>query len=166
MKLAPYPFAPSGRMGMKTCAQSGNLYGKIERSRSTISHSKMPVVLKIDARRKVVYSAFYGRIDDAEVAGHRAAIAADPDFSPNFNEVIDFTAVTEADLSESTLAAMAKTPSLFSESVLHIVVAPADLLFHLAGKYKGFSRTSRPNLFVVRTRAEAYQLLGGDYKPF
>ena len=125
----------------------------------------MPVVLKIDARRKIVYSTFYGRINDAEVAGHRSAIASDPDFSPEFNEIVDFTAVTEAALSEATLAAMAQVPSLFSESVLHIVVAPADLLFHLAGKYKGFARTTRPNVFVVRTRAEAYQLLADQFKP-
>jgi uncharacterized integral membrane protein len=120
----------------------------------------MPVVLKIDSRRKVVYSAFYGKIDDAEIAGHRSAIAADPDFNPDFNEIVDFTAVTAAEISESTLVAMAANPSLFSDSALHIVVAPADLLFQLASKYKGLSRFSRPNLFVVRTRAEAYQILG------
>lgn len=119
----------------------------------------MPVVLKIDARRKVVYSAFYGKIDDAEVAGHRSAISSDPDFNPRFNEIIDFTAVTDASLSESTLAAMAKNPSLFHEEVLHIVVAPADLLFQLASKYKGLARFSRPNVMVVRSRDEAYQLL-------
>lgn len=124
----------------------------------------MPVVLKIDARRKVVYSAFYGKIDDAEVAGHRSAIASDPDFSPEFNEIIDFTAVTDASLSESTLAAMAKNPSLFHESVLHIVVAPADLLFQLASKYKGLARFSRPNVMVVRSRDEAYQLLADGLK--
>jgi len=119
----------------------------------------MPVVLKIDARRKIVYSAFYGKINDAEVAGHRQAIASDPDFRPHYNEIIDFTAVTEANLSESTLAAMAANPSLFDKSVLHIVVAPADLLFHLARKYKGFANLSRPNVMVVRSRDEAYQLL-------
>ena len=119
----------------------------------------MPVVLKIDPQRRIVYSTFHGRINDAELAGHRSAIASDPDFNPAFNEVVDFTAVTDVNLSESTLAAMAETPSLFRESVIHIVVAPADVLFQIASKYKGFARLSRPNLFVVRTRDEAYQLL-------
>lgn len=134
-------------------------YGKMEVSCFWFPVLHMPVVLKIDARRKVVYSAFYGKIDDAEVAGHRSAIAADPDFKADFNEIIDFTAVTDASLSESTLAAMAANPSLFDESVLHIVVAPADLLFQLASKYKGLARFSRPNVMVVRSRDEAYQLL-------
>ena len=138
----------------------GKIYAAIRRT----SFPFMPVVLKIDARRKVVYSAFYGRIDDAEVAGHRSAIASDPDFSPDFNEIIDFTAVTDASLSESTLAGMASSPSLFHESVLHIVVAPADLLFQLASKYKGLARFSRPNVMVVRSRDEAYQLLADGVK--
>jgi hypothetical protein len=119
----------------------------------------MQVVLKIDRQRKVVYSAFYGRTTDEEVAAHRAAIAADPDFNAAFSEIVDFTGVTEAALSEASLSAMAKNPSLFADSAVHIIVAPADLMFNLASKYKSFTRLSRPNLFVVRTRTEAYQLL-------
>jgi hypothetical protein len=119
----------------------------------------MPVVLKIDRRRKVVYSAFHGKTTDEEVAAHRAAIAADPDFNPEFSEIVDFTGVTEAAMSEASLSAMAKNPSLFKDSAVHIIVAPADLIFNLASRYKALARFSRPNLFVVRTRSEAYQLL-------
>jgi hypothetical protein len=121
----------------------------------------MPVVLKIDTRRKVVYSAFYGKISDIELAGHRSAIASDPHFNPDFNEIVDFTAVTEAAVSEQTLAAMAANPTLYSASTLHIVIAPADGLFQLASKYEGLARHSRPNFFVVRSRDEAYKLLAG-----
>jgi hypothetical protein len=39
------------------------------------------------------------------------------------------------------------------------VVAPAEVLFNLASKYKGLARSSRPNFHVVRTRDEAYQIL-------
>jgi hypothetical protein len=119
----------------------------------------MPVVLKIDPRRQVVYSAFYGRLTAEEMVGHRAVIAADPDFKPHFNEVTDFSAVTEADVSEATLRAIAASPSLYNASVLHIVVAPSDPLFKIASKYRELTQASRPNLHVVRTRAEAYELL-------
>jgi len=54
---------------------------------------------------------------------------------------------------------MASNPSLFHESVLHIVVAPAEMMFKLASKYKAFARVSRPNFHVVRNRDEAYQIL-------
>lgn len=119
----------------------------------------MPVVLKIDASRKVAYSAFYGKISDAEFMEHRSAIRSDPDFKPDFNEIVDFTAVTEASLSESALATLAASPSLFEKSALHIVVASADWVFQMAGKYKSMSRSSRPNFHIVRSREEAYQLL-------
>jgi hypothetical protein len=119
----------------------------------------MPVVLKIDPQRQVVYSAFYGKLSESEMVGHRRLIAADPDFKPHFSEIVDLSAVTEADISDATLGAIASNPSLYDASVLHIVVAPADSLFQIASRYKQLSRVSRPNLFVVRTRAEAYQLL-------
>ena len=119
----------------------------------------MPVVLKIDLHRRVVNSSFYGKVTDQELLGHRSAIASDPHFNPNFSEIVDLTAVTDLEVSEATLAAMANTQSLFSDSVRHIIVAPADLAFHLASKYKLFSRDTRHNLLVVRNRSEAYRLL-------
>lgn len=119
----------------------------------------MPVVLKIDSRRKVVYSAFYGKISEAEFLEHRSAISADPDFKPDFNEIVDFTAVTEAAISEAALATLAASPSLFEKSVLHIVVGSADWVLQIARKYKGLARSSRPNFHIVRSRDEAYQLL-------
>src|SRR4029077_1101033 len=125
----------------------------------------MPVVLKIDPRRQVVYSAFYGKLTDAELAGHGHAIGSDPDFRPHFSEIVDFTDVTEAAISEGTLSAMASSPSLFSESVMHIIVAPSEALFQMTSRFKELAQSSRRNLFVVRTRAEAYRLLPSDPKP-
>lgn len=124
----------------------------------------MPVVLKIDPQRKVVYSTFYGEVTDAELLGHGKSIGSDPDFNPEFSEIVDFTSVTSAAISERALAALAANPSLFKSSVAHIVVAPSDALFQMVSKYKDFARSSRPNLFVVRTRSEAYRLLPGPPK--
>jgi hypothetical protein len=124
----------------------------------------MPVVLKIDPHRKVVYSAFYGEVTDAEFLGHGKAISSDPDFNPDFSEIVDFSSVTNAAISESALAALAANPSLYHSSVVHIVVAPTEALFQMVSKYKDLAHSSRPNLFVVRTRSEAYRLLPGRSK--
>jgi hypothetical protein len=121
----------------------------------------MPVVLKIDPRRKVVYSTFYGELTDAELLGHGKSMSSDPDFNPEFSEIVDFSSVTNVAISERALAALAANPSLFKSSVVHIVVAPTDALFQMVSKYKDFAQSSRPNLFVVRTRTEAYRLLPG-----
>lgn len=120
----------------------------------------MPVVLKIDTRRRLVYSSFYGRVTDEELLGHRATMASDPNFNRDFSEIVDFSAVTESLISEVALAEMARIQSLYSDGVLHIVVAPADLAFHLASQFKTFARQTRRNLLVVRTSQEAYKLLG------
>ena len=119
----------------------------------------MPVVLKIDPRRKVVYSAFYGKINDAELLDHRSSIANDPDFNPHYSEIVDFSAVTEANISNATLSAMATAPSLYDSSVVHIVVAPSPSLVQMMSKFKDLALSSRPNMIVVRTRDEAYERL-------
>lgn len=120
----------------------------------------MPVILKIDPRRRVVYSTCYGRLTDEEVLSHRASIASDPNFNREFSEIVDFSAVTEIAVSESTLARLAGTQSLYSPSVLHIIVAPEGTISQLAGHFKDLAQQSRPNLHIVRSRAEAYKLLG------
>ena len=119
----------------------------------------MPVVLKIDPHRRVVYSAFYGKITDAELLDHRSRIATDADFRPHFNEIVDFSAVTEAEVSEQTIAALAANPSLYAPSALHIVVVPDNPFSQLVNKFRELATPTRPNVFIVRTRAEAYSLL-------
>jgi hypothetical protein len=125
----------------------------------------MPVVLKIDPQRKVVHSAFYGRITDAELLGHHKRIAADPDFNSQFADIVDFSDVTDPAITESAIAALAANPSLFSSSAVHIVIAPASVVFRLGARFKELVRSSRPNFHVVKTRAEAYRLLPGGNKP-
>lgn len=119
----------------------------------------MPVVLKIDPQRQLVYSAFYGRVTDEELLRHRSRISSDPDFRAHFSEIVDFSAVTEAEVSRETIASLAANPSLYDASALHIVVAPEDSFFELGSMFKQLASASRPNFFVVRSRAEAYQLL-------
>jgi len=76
----------------------------------------MPVVLKIDPQRKVVHSAFYGRITDAELLGHRKRISSDPDFNPQFSDIVDFSGVTDSEIQ--------KVPSLRWRQTQHCFTVP------------------------------------------
>jgi len=125
----------------------------------------MPVVLKIDPHRRVVHSTFYGKISDAELLGHGKRIASDPDFNPQFADIVDFSDVTDPAITESAIAALAANPTLFSSSAMHIVIAPAAVMFRLGRKFKELAQSSRPNFHVVKTRAEAYQILPDGNKP-
>ena len=119
----------------------------------------MPVVLKIDPHRRVVHSSFYGKITDAELLGHRKRIASDPDFNPQFADIVDFSDVTDPAITESAIATLAANPTLFSSSAKHIVIAPEAVMFRLGARFKELAQSSRPNFYVVKTRAEAYQIL-------
>lgn len=120
----------------------------------------MAVVLKIDSRRRIVYSAFYSKVTEDELLRHGFTIASDPDFRPDFSNILDFSKVTELSISDSTLGKLASTPSLFSESVRHVIITTLEQGVQIASRFKTLSSKTRPNMFVVRTRDQAYELLG------
>ena len=119
----------------------------------------MPAVLKIDRRRRLVRSTFYGELSGAELLAHAQSIRSDPEFDPSFDELVDFSEVKLALVSEATLAALAGSKSLYSDSSLHVIVAPEDMPHELATRYQVMARATRPNLYVVRNVEEAYELL-------
>ena len=132
-------------------------------SQEVSSPLRMSVVLKIDRRRRIVVSTFYGEVNNEEVLRHGQEIQADPDFDPYFDEIVDFTSATKTVVSQATLRKLASNQSIFSAQARHIIVAPADHPFLLAQKYKALTAASRPKLVVVRTLEEAYQLLGIEF---
>lgn len=119
----------------------------------------MPAVLKIDPRRRIVSTTFHGPVTSGEFLQHRQTILAHPRFRKDFADVIDLSAVSINEVDESAMRALAGGPSIFSAESPHVIIAPADLSHELAIKYRDLSRQSRPNLHVVRTQAEAKELL-------
>ncbi len=119
----------------------------------------MPGTLKIDRKRKLAVSTFYGELHDQDLVTHRATILDNPAFDPSFSELVDFSAVTSFQLSQGVLSGMAKSKSIFHDASIHVVVAPEDVAFHIASQYRDLTRATRPNLYVVRTVKEAYALL-------
>ncbi|MGZ4833299.1 MAG: hypothetical protein ACXVZR_11415 [Terriglobales bacterium] len=119
----------------------------------------MPGVLKIDRKRKVAVSTFYGAVSDEDLLTHRKTILDSPAFDPSFSEVVDFSRVSSLTVSEAALSAMAQAKSIFNETSIHVIVAPADIAFQLVSQYRELARLTRPNLYVVRSVDEAYAVL-------
>lgn len=119
----------------------------------------MPAVVKIDPQRRVVCSTFYGEVKGEDLLRHRSSIAEDPDFNRDFSEIVDFSDARLGAISANTLRALANTQSLFNESVLHIVVTPGEAAMALARNYQSLAQNTRPNLVVVRSLDEAYEVL-------
>jgi len=125
----------------------------------------MPVVLKIDPHAEWCTLRFTAKSTDAELLGIASALASDPDFNPLFADIVDFSDVTDPAITESVVGALAAKPSLFSSSAMHIVIGSAAVIFRLGRRFKEVAQSSRPNFYVVKTRAEAYQILPDGNKP-
>ncbi|HTK94668.1 MAG TPA: hypothetical protein VL382_03445 [Terriglobales bacterium] len=119
-------------------------------------------VIKIDPQRRIVTSTFFGPVTDATLLRHGASIAAEPNFNPTYAEIVDFTNAGVDAISEATLAALSQTKSLYDLGVPHVVVATSQAMIAIASKYQQVARDSRPNLFIVGTLAEAYELLAAQ----
>ena len=55
----------------------------------------MPTRYVIDGKQSVVFTYFEGRLTVAEVAAHAAQLSRDPEFKPEFTELVDLREVTE-----------------------------------------------------------------------
>jgi hypothetical protein len=59
----------------------------------------MPYRYVIDTERRLVISTGWGRLSFADVTAHQDQLAGDPDFNPEFNQLVDARAVTELNAS-------------------------------------------------------------------
>jgi hypothetical protein len=64
----------------------------------------MPVTLTIDPERSLTITTGHGVVTDEEFVRARQQLLADPAFDPSFDRIWDFSAVTEAQISEGTIA--------------------------------------------------------------
>jgi hypothetical protein len=59
----------------------------------------MPYRYAIDAERRLVVTTAWGRVTFAELRAHQEQLASDPRFNPEFNQLVDATAVTGLNVS-------------------------------------------------------------------
>ncbi len=59
----------------------------------------MPYRYTIDAERKLVITTGWGQVTFAKLLAHQEQLAGDPRFNPEFNQLVDATAVTGLDVS-------------------------------------------------------------------
>ena len=59
----------------------------------------MPYRYVIDKERRLVVSTGWDCVTFAEAKSHQDQLLSDPDFNPEFNQIVDATAVTDLDLS-------------------------------------------------------------------
>jgi hypothetical protein len=120
------------------------------------------VQVTIDVSRRLVISTFSGELTDADLLSIYSLVRALPGFDPSFSEILDFSAVSVANVSTPAIQAASHRESNFNPTSIHVIIAPQDHLFGLARMSQVFAEKTRPNAVVVRTIAEAREFLARE----
>ena len=96
---------------------------------------------KIDKKHRLVLTAAWGLLTIADAIGHKERLLDDPDFDPDYCQILDFTRVTEVDLTAEELVKFAEF-DVFSPRSRRALVVPHDATFGL-GRMFEFLRNRR-----------------------
>ena len=114
-----------------------------------------------NATNKILRCRLYGHITDAILEEfYIAATECIAKVNP-LSSLADLSDASSFDVPPGTVRDMARrTPGLPDTRRIRVVVAPTDHIFGMLRLFQLTGEHSRPNLHVVRTRREAWALLG------
>ena len=91
----------------------------------------MPSSYKIDKENRLVISTGSGVLTLADSLSHQERLLKDADFDPSFSQLLDFTQVTDVELSSEEIHRLART-TVFSSNSRRAFLVDTDLKFGLA----------------------------------
>jgi hypothetical protein len=88
----------------------------------------MPCRYVIDKQKCLVITTAWDRVNFAEAKAHQDELYSDPDFNPEFNQLIDATAVMHIDATAEEIRIIGAR-SIFSPASRRAIVASHPLIF-------------------------------------
>ena len=119
----------------------------------------MPFRCEFEREHRILLVLFEGDIRDAEALTIKGVIASYLERLHPAAGIADLSAVKAFEVSTHALRATARQPP-YPEDIRRFIVAPQDHLFGMARMYELSEASSRANLQVVRSRAQALAALG------
>jgi hypothetical protein len=124
----------------------------------------MPASYRIDLRAGVVFTVFEGHVTNEELLGHEQRLAADPDFRPTMNHVLDTRGVTSVSVTALGIRLVA-TPRMFAPgSRRAIIVDDANPSYRYGYGYVSMFQTLRSqsgeDIKIFSTVEDAHRWLG------
>jgi hypothetical protein len=95
----------------------------------------VPAFYKIDKERRVVLSSGAGVLNRADIQGHMDRLSSDPDFDPNYSQILDFTHLAGVDIGPEDVRQFAQR-NIFSPQSRRAFVVKDDLQFGLARMFE------------------------------
>lgn len=124
----------------------------------------MPFDYVIDREAGIVFSTGIGAVTLAELTGHQDRLTSDPDFKPDFRQLVDLTKVDHFNTKLSDLHALAAR-NVFGPGSRRAIVANSELHFGMARGFELMRAAltkgeNREEIMVFRDLAEARSWLG------
>jgi hypothetical protein len=119
----------------------------------------MPVNVNIDPERRLTITTGEGVVTDEEFLRAREDLLANPAFDPTFDRIWDFTAITEARVSEAVVAQLVATSPNSDRPICRAVVVskratPMKYILDFINRVRQANR--RIAAFPDRDRAEKW----------
>jgi hypothetical protein len=110
----------------------------------------------IDPTRCLVTTVGEGRVTFADVDAHQKGLLAHPDFDPSYDQIVDFTCVTDMAISADEIRTLAARPVFHAKS-RRVGIAPHDLPFGLMRMFEMYwqDSTGGDATRIVRSLDEA-----------
>src|SRR5579864_1804916 len=89
----------------------------------------------IDKKRRLVLSSGNGALTKEDLLGHMERLSKDPDFNPEFCQVVDFTQITAVEVEPEDVRQLAQR-NIFSPRSRRAFVVKDDLQFGLARMFE------------------------------
>ena len=119
----------------------------------------MSIVVEFDATNNILRGTLEGRMTGAILLEFYAAATKYMASHPPCRGILDFSEVTEFEVSSDAIRHVAAAPPAFPTGYTRVLVIPKDFIYGLARMFQMLGEKTRPDLQVVRTMDEAYRLL-------
>jgi hypothetical protein len=122
----------------------------------------MPAFYKIDKAHKLVMTTASGVFNLADGLAHQDQILKDPDFDPNYSQLVNFTNASKVDLSADDVRRLAER-RVFWQCARRAILVADDLGFGFARMFEMLREdTGDNNIRVFRSLDDAIEWILPD----
>ena len=126
----------------------------------------MGFYMEFDAKHNILRFTLEGEVTDAHLRDAYANAAKQIAARGPSPGIWDMSRVTKSQISADTIRDLANKPPVIPRGFMRIIVAPKDAHYGMMRMFQILGETTRPDMQVVRTLQEAYDLLQIDSPEF
>jgi len=127
----------------------------------------MPYHFDFDSANRIIRCQFEGQVTDEEFKEYYREAPKYVALTSPLAGIADFSEVSAFEVTPETLRELARSTPIMPDPILpRFVVAPSPLIFGFARMFQILGEETRPNLHVVKTSDEAFEMLGAEKPKF